>query len=658
MASAAIDAVGAPIVERNIRGTSSGLLPDGTPVLYVPTFGEPAILSVVDARDGALISSHELTGMTTAIYTGVAPDQSAAYVVGTTPGAALFRYDTATGGFEKLGNPVPGESNLNRIAAFGPDGTLYTGTFPNGHAASYHPERGFEDLGPIAPGEEYARSMAVVDGKLYVGTGTNARFFEIDLATREKREIALPPAYAGQQAYVNEMYARGGLVFAFFSPAYAYGVYDPATGQWRETLTDVGALAPSAEIDGRAYLVGRDANLYSYDLASGERTQRTTTGPFTSEVARALGQADLGDPQWPGTTLVGIGLTGAMCHWNPVTEEFRSFDSQARGGALKVAAMGFSPDRQLYVSGFLTPGRAARIDPDSLAITQLAGLEQAEFVGTLHDRTGQHLYFGTYLDAGLWQLDETTDWQWGTNPRHVAGLADLGQERVAVVAGAGADVAIGTVAVKGKLNGAVSVINPAAGEVVHSLTPVPEHAVSAILHTFIGSRPALICGTSSVQLGAEPVDTDAKLCVVDLQAGTAHAVITPVVGAQSINQLVELPDGRVWALVSDSSIHEVTASQADAPEAYALTTSKVLDLFGEPRPAGAWGVPKLHLLDDATLLGNAAGQIFTITIATGRVNVLTEGAYATPDPIGDGSFYFADLTRVYRYRPDSPHQNR
>ncbi|MGD7733260.1 OmpL47-type beta-barrel domain-containing protein [Propionibacteriaceae bacterium G57] len=648
-----IEALGAPIVERNIRSASSGVLPDGRPVLYVPSFGEPAVMSVVDARDGSLISGHELTGKTTAIYTGVAPDQSYAYIVGTTPGAALFRYETATGAFTNLGNPVPGESNINRIASFGPDGTLYTGTFPNGHVATYHPDRGFEDWGPIAEGEQYARCMAVVGDKLFVGTGTNARFFEVDLATRAKREIALPPEYAGNQSYVNEMYERGGLVFAFFSPAYAWGIYDPATGQWRTSLTDMAALVPAEVIDGQVYLVGRDGNLYGYEVATGALTQRTTTGRLTSTLARGLGQADLGDPAWPGTSVIGIGLTGSMWHWNPVTGQFRTLSSQALGGALKIAAMGFSPGRQLYVSGFLTPGRAARIDPDTLAKSQMTGPQQAEFIGSVTSRSGTHLYLGTYIDAAIWQLDETKAWQWGTNPRRVVRLDDRRQERVLVVANASTNVAIGTLADKGDPNGALTIVNPDTGAVVHSLTPVPEHSVSALLFRRVGPKAVMIGGTSSVQLGVEPTDRSAKLFVLDLLAGTTHAVTTPSAVAENINQLVELPDGRVWALVSDSSIHEVTATHSyDTANPFTLTTRKVVDLFGEPRSAGSWGAPKLQVLDADTLLGNAAGQVFTVTISTGQVRIITEGSYATADPVGDGRFFFADLTKVYRYTPE------
>src|SRR4051794_23360431 len=71
-----VDEVGPPITAVNIRTAAMGALPDGTPVVYAPTYGEPARLSVVNGETGELISAHDLGDKTTSTYTGLSPDGS------------------------------------------------------------------------------------------------------------------------------------------------------------------------------------------------------------------------------------------------------------------------------------------------------------------------------------------------------------------------------------------------------------------------------------------------------------------------------------------------------------------------------------------------------------------------------------------------------
>ena len=72
-----IEDVGAPLVDINIRTAAMSDLPDGSPVIYAPTYGEPALLSVLAGGTGEWISVHELGNKTTATYTGISPDDSA-----------------------------------------------------------------------------------------------------------------------------------------------------------------------------------------------------------------------------------------------------------------------------------------------------------------------------------------------------------------------------------------------------------------------------------------------------------------------------------------------------------------------------------------------------------------------------------------------------
>lgn len=645
-----IDEVGPPITAVNIRTAAMGAMPDGTPVVYAPTYGEPARLSVVNGETGALISAHDLGDKTTSTYTGLSPDGSA-YAAGQTPGANLFRYDPATDAVSDLGAPVAGESNISRLTTFAADGTLYSGTYPSGHVFSYHPDRGFSDFGPIVDGEQYARSTAFDgDNTLYVGTGTNARLFSMDVTTGDKSEIPLPAEYAGNQTYVNEMYYRDGLLFAFVSPAFAYLIYDTVTGQWREPLVDVPATPISEVVDDRVLFVDRTPNdLFSYELATGAVEQLTQLNQFSINATRGFGLLQFQDSAWPGVTVAGMGLTGRMWHYNLQTEQFRWVSTGAVAGALKIAALGMAPDGQMYAAGYLTPDRMARLDIDTLATEDLTGPMQSQFIDTIEvEGSAPRMYIGGYSDAGVWRFDDSQAWAYPANPSRIAPLSDYEQERVLDMAPAGDRLAVTTLNPKGALGGHLTIIDPLTGVIDYTDEPVPTYAVASVLHQQVDGREVILGGTTSTQLGVEHEDPDARLFVFDLASKTTELVTVPRAGATSISQILQLPDGRIWAVANDSTILELEVTH-DA-EGYAIEIVETTSIFGEPRGAGQWSGARLDMLDDDTLIGNAAGWIYTVDIATRAIELVTEGNEATAT--GDGRFFFVRNTVVFRGTPD------
>ncbi|QOR69823.1 discoidin domain-containing protein [Ruania alkalisoli] len=649
--SYSIDEVGAPISAVNIRTAAMGAMPDGTPVVYAPTYGEPARLSVVQGETGELISVHDLGDKTTSNYTGLSPDGSA-YAAGQTPGANLFRYDPATDDVTDLGAPVSGESNISRLTSFADDGTLYSGTYPSGHVFSYHPDRGFQDFGPIAEGEQYARSTAFDgEGTLYVGTGTNARLFELNVTTGARTEIALPAEYAGQQTYVNEMYYRDGLLFAFLSPAYAYVVYDTVAGEWRDSLTDVQASPITDVVDGTVYYVNRTPNdVFSYDLTSGETAQVTDLNQISLNSARGFGVLRLQDPEWPGSTIAGMGLTGRMWHYNIDTAEFRWVQTQASAGALKIAALGMGSDDNLYAAGYLTPGVMARIDVETLESEALAGPSQSQFIGTVDVEGGAPaMFIGGYSDAGVWRYDHTAEWSYPYNPIRLARLDSYDQERVLAMVGVGEHLAVTTLGPKGSMGGHLTILDPVTGSIRYSAEPVPGHAVASLHYEEIDGREVIVGGTTSNQLGVEHPDPEARFFIFDLETLTTDFVTMPRSGVTSISQILELPDERIWAFANDATILELDIER-DGAGSYSIRTTEVASIFGEPRSAGQWAGSRLSMLDPDTVLGNAAGSVYTIDVATQEVEIVTEGNEATAT--GDGRFFFVRDTVVFRGTPE------
>lgn len=636
-----IHEIGAPLRGVNIRGASYGTWHDGRSVIYTPSFGEPAVLSVVDAETGDLVSAHDLTGKTTAIYSAVAPDGTV-YVAAQTPGANLFRYDPATDTMTDLGAPVPGETNIGRIDV-APDGTVWFGTFPSGLLVSYSPATGdFTSHGAVADGESYGRAVAHDgDRTLYVGTGTHALLYARDDVTGEQTPIPLPADYQ-DETFVNELYVRGDLVFAFMSPAHTWLVYDSATGTWLPPITSGAAAGLTHPIDGEVFLVRSDSrNLWQFDLTTHELTETSfNTGKIGYNDARAIGTATFTDPAWPGGTVVGVGLTGRLWQWNATTGEVRWLQSEANGGALKIAAMGFAPDGKLYTAGFLTPNVMARISPDD-TIESLRGPSQAEVVTSLTTPArGTKLYLGSYTDAGLWEYDpDGAPWSYGTNPRRLVRLDTYDQERVLAVAAAGQRIAVGTTGEKGVAAGGLSLYDPRDGSVRFEGAPVADQSVSALATVSVDGTPVLVGGTSSHQLGVEPADPDARIFLWSLRDNAKTWQSVPVPGATSINALVPMPDGTVWGLASNTTIFSFDPATR--------TVTHEIDIFGDQRFGGNWAGPKLTWLDEETLVGNAAGKVFLVDVESRAVTVLADGSYATPAP-GGSAVYFADATRAFR----------
>src|SRR5699024_1041585 len=172
------------------------------------------------------------------------------------------------------------------------------------------------------------------------------------------------------------------------------------------------------------------------------------------------------------------------------TGQLRWLDSEAAAGALKIAALGMSPDDALYAAGYLTPGTMARIDIDSLTHESLRGPSQSQFIGTVRtEGAAPMMYIGGYNDAGVWRFDPTRDWGYPSNPVRIARLDGYDQERILAIANAGADLGVTTLNPKGSLGGHLTILNPLDSTITYSDEPVPDYAVaSALYHEFAGDR--------------------------------------------------------------------------------------------------------------------------------------------------------------------------
>lgn len=523
-------------------GSAAGTGPNGEPWLYLVSSGSPAVLSVVDARDGSRVHEFPLPGSSGSWAVDVTPNGDV--YVGTYGGGRFYRYRPGAAAVEDLGVAVPGETFVWSVT-HDENGVVYGGTGQSrANVFRYDPATGATtDLGSLAPGADplIVRGIAASQGKVYAGTHATTSVVEIDAVTGERRDLGLPPG-ADPAAGVYDLDVRGRLLFARFSlsgsPAPLH-VYDLDAGAWVQEVPDVHGLSVSpVAADGRTVYFVRDSTLHTYDLV--DRTYAATSLTGVGDV-RGFDFLDLGDPDWPGDTLVGVNHVGRYFVYSPQTgrSETRTADAVAAPGPVRSIAEG--PDGRLYVGTFLAGGMAS-YDPETGAKEQFATeISQAEGMVT-HDGA---LYVGTYPGGEILRYDPDQPAEPGVNPKPVLRLyEEHGQSRPFALASAGDVLAIGTVAKNGSPGGGLTLLNTRTGESWFT-DVVPGHSVVALTY-----RDGVLYGATSVYGGVggpRPTEKDAVVFAYDIEQRRTLWEVAPIPGEGAIGELAFDENGKLWS---------------------------------------------------------------------------------------------------------------
>lgn len=523
-------------------GSALGTGPDGQPWLYLVSSGSPAVLSVVDARTGERQHEFPLPGAAGSWAVQTAPNGDV--YLGTYSQGRLYRWTPGAAAVEDLGQQIPGETFIWSLD-IDQDGTVYgtTGQF-DAHAFRHDPATGrTTDLGALGAGPEnlIARSIAVGDGKAFVGTGATPRLVEIDLATGAHRDLDLP-APARELDYVYDLDLRGSLLFVRATPdgrPQPLYVYDVATGEWIDTIPGAHGLTVSpTAADGTTVYFTKDEQLHRYDLTTREWT---ATGVGGVADLRGFGFLDLGQDDWPGQSLVGLDHQGGYVVYSPATGalEHRTADAVAAPAPIRSITEG--PDGLVYAGAFLAGGLAS-YDPTTGQTRGFAPeVGQAEGM-TSHDGA---LWVGTYPGGEIYRYRPDEPTEPGVNPRRVLRLYEsAGQSRPFALTSAGRYLAIGTVARNGHPGGGLTLLDPATGE--HWFDDVvPGHSVIGLAY-----RDGVLYGATSVFGGAggpRPTETDAVVFAYDVQRRVKLWEVAPVPGEGALGEIAFDRDGKLWS---------------------------------------------------------------------------------------------------------------
>lgn len=539
-AGPALTDLGVPLADVLLIGGCTGRGDDGTTWLWSASSGTPAHLNAVDPLTGKALLSLDLPGAGGAYAVRAAPDGTV--YVGTYANGHLYRRKPGADGIEDLGRVLPDETYVQALA-IDADGTVYGATIGTGRAFAYDPATGkVRDYGQLVAGITYAQAIACANGKVYVGTGQVAHLIELDPESGATKEIPVPadtdPAHNGVydlNAYDNRLYVRiGGASDAPLC------VYDLASGAFTDQVEHAAGLNVSPPgPDGAVYFTVMDGTSGVLSAYQPDGGTVTPVGPsFTGRILnnRGIGWATLTDPDWPGETLVGLLWRGQIFRYNPTTGKSDVRDTDVRREPIPVLSLA-ADSGVVYAGGFLNGGLST---VDGLATTfhRFAQLESIEPAG---DGT---LWLGAYPGSRLYHYDPAKPWSSpeydpgpaGTpdNPVRVADLTAQHQNRgkaVAVVAGR---VYLGTAADLTTLQGLLLRYDPDTGETT-SYQPVTDSSVVSL--SAIGTR--LFGGTSIFNSYSQPAPTQdaGRLFGWDTRAGKVLWQTTPVPDAPQVTVL-------------------------------------------------------------------------------------------------------------------------
>ena len=636
--------LGPQITSATVQGSAFTTDPSGRDIVLTVMRGKPAKMLMFDARTGQFIRSMPMEGAEGAWNACTASDGSV--YAGADANGHVYRYVPGEDSVRDLGQVAEGQTFAFDVAP-GADGEVFIGTYPGCLVLRYHPDDGFRDVGKgaVAPGENYARTVAYnpSNGKVYVGIGAHARLIELDPKTGEKRDL-LPAKYKDQTFAYNVDFT-GGRVFCSITDANELIVLDPATGELKASVKDIPAqqpISPPMPGGGKSVYFRAGSDLVRLDLES-----NTTEPVFGLSANFVLGftwmQFDGAD--FPGHTLVAMTRHKRLLRHNPQTGKTDYVDlTDVPSEPTPIQSIFRGPDGRIYTGGYLTGGVGA-YDPKADKSEQLGGLSQSEDMTSI----GNTIYFGVYPKARLnkHELGKKWDARRG-NPREFAVLHEHGQDRPVAMLGVeelgeAGKLFVGTVPGYGLLGGALTVYDVKSEKLDVHRNVVPDQAVVSLVRD---KATNLIVGGTSISggLGIGPKAQEAVLFGWDDATGAKVFEVAPVSGAHIISALMTGPDGHVWG-VADGTLFVFDVAKREVVSRHELLPVKY------EADQHAWRGAFLETAPDGTIYGTLRGKLFRLDPKTKQMTVLLDRG-AEQVAIDDaGRVYYKDGVDLWQYTP-------
>ncbi|MGW6278305.1 hypothetical protein [Kribbella sp. NPDC055071] len=554
--TATVVSLGTPLSDVLLIGGTVAPGPNGKTAIWNVSTGTPAYLSAIDPVTGASLLSQALPGADGSYAVAATPDGT--IYVGTYNNGHLYRLRPG-GTVEDLGRPIATESFIWRITT-DDQGNVYGGTFPNGKVFRYDDKTGaVRDYGQVRAGQPYVKSLDYANGKIYTGSLPDAHVMELDVTSGAITELPSPPGLDPTGKTVYDLNTRGGRVYVRIgtsAPGPLY-VWDIASRTWVDDIPNTHGLDISP--------IGADGSLYliqSSELKRYDPTTKTLTGTgltFTGRIqnARAIGYADLGLPDYPGTSVVGTLWRGDEFRYNPQTGKSEIFPTQVRREPIEILSVAGGKDK-IYAGGFLNGGVAV-VDPNTGAAT----FNRFSQVEALMEASNGMVWVGAYPEARLYGYDPTKPWSSpeyspgppGTpdNPVQALNLKpDLFQTRARALVEVDGKIAVGTVPDGDRLGGALVIYDPKTGVAQKYRNVVQDESVFGLT-----ARRGIVYGGTSIAGGlttTPPTRTAGTVFAWDVKRSRKLWETVPVPGAATVSSVTIGPDGLVWGVAGKTVV--------------------------------------------------------------------------------------------------------
>lgn len=540
-------ALGSPVHSTTANGAVTGVWSDGRAATYLVSQGDPAILTVVDAADGAKLTEVTLPDVGESYGArGVVQAPDGTVYIGA---AHLYSYVPGDSDVSDLGQPT-GDS-LTWALAVDEQGRIFGGTYPNGLVFRYDPASGQSDSCRVDPAEKYVRSIGVADGYVYAGLGTPAKLYQLaadDLCT--KTEIALPDATADDQ-FTYDLRATAGKVLVRTNPSGAIHAWDVATTTWSDVIDNGRGVAFSPAYDSGVYWIqSGTGSLRRYDLVSGEVTDTgvVAKGPLGSFTGNGYGWVDLSGTGLSEHTLV-FAASSTLFAYDPASGDQQQLALPLPELPAEIHRLATGPDGNIYASAYPTGG-LGWYDPKAGTFGEcpMDSVGQAE---SMVPNQGE-LWLGIYSNALINVFDPAKPCVAAENPLLVANLShasDRPQDRPYAMASTPHGVFAGTVPEYGYTGGRLFLLPQGGGNprVVSLPESVTEHTISALAYD--ATTDSLYVGTSlHGGLGVSDPEGEAHLIRLDLDTDKVAWDTVPLPGETCITALHVRGNGEVLGI--------------------------------------------------------------------------------------------------------------
>lgn len=538
-----VESLGVPLQDVLLLGGTVAARPDGTGhALWVTSGGKPAHLSALDPLTGALLAAYPLR------HTGDSGYAEGSYGVTTTPNGDIYVGTYYDGRLYRL-RPGPGAA-LEDLGQMGSEryvwrvvsderGRVYGGTYPGGRLFGYDPATAqFRDYGQLVPGIQYVRSVAYHDGLVYAGTQPNPHIVAVDPDSGERTELPLPAGANVNGWSVHDLNVSGDHLYARIGKSISAStlhVYDLRTRTWTDAIPSVVGLDVSTpDATGRVYFTVSGVGIQSYDP---QTRQRTTVAPGSWGNSRGLGWADLGDPAWPGLTLVQGQMRGEILMYNPTTGSYRRIPSHAAGEPIGIWSLAAGADK-IYAGGYLNGGLG--VHDRTTGTTDYHRFSQIESI--LED--GSDLWLGVYPDARLYRGTLTPTFK----APLLGTLAAQHQMRVPASVALTDRVVFGTQGDTTTTAGTLTTVDKATNAITPHPAPVADQGVVAL-----AQRDGMVFGGTSIggaYSAPAPTTTTARVFAWDPATGATRWSAEPLAGQPAVTGVALDARGKLWTLTN------------------------------------------------------------------------------------------------------------